>query len=122
MTKNLNHFSFQTDILVQQRYILGAMIFIIYGMSAVYRSGFPLILTQMVYIPNSGSNSNSSDSNGELICPIRRSTPKNVTSNSVRKCFIRSKLHFFKLFVYLIDEFRLMKLTTVINGHRNFRV
>lgn len=71
--------------LVQQRYILGVMIFIIYGMSAVYRSGFPLIFTQMVYIPNSGSN----HSNGELICPIRQSTPKNDASSSVRKHFDR---------------------------------
>lgn len=77
--------SFKTEFRVQQRYVLGAMIFLIYGMSAVYRSGFPLILTQMVYIPNSESNNNSSDSNGELICPIRHSTPKNTTAESVRK-------------------------------------
>lgn len=77
--------SSQTVFLVQQRYILGAMIFIIYGMSAVYRSGFPLILTQMVYVPNSASNSSSSNSNGEMICPIRHSTSKNDTSSSVRK-------------------------------------
>lgn len=80
--------SSQTDFLVQQRYVLGAMIFVIYGMSAVYRSGFPLILTQMVYIPNSGSNSSSSDSNGELICPIRHSTPKNETTKLVREYLI----------------------------------
>lgn len=51
-------------------------------MSAVYRSGFPLILTQMVYIPNSGSNSSSTDSNGELICPIRHSTPESETTTT----------------------------------------
>lgn len=76
--------SSQTGFQLQQRYVLGAMIFIIYGMSAVYRSGFPLIFTQMVYIPNAGSNNGSSDSNGELICPIRHSTAKNEATSSVR--------------------------------------
>lgn len=87
LTYDLDSDSFPVECRVQQRYILGAMIFIIYGMSAVYRSGFPLILTQMVYIPNSESNGNSSVSNDELICPIRQSTPKNTTSSAVRKHF-----------------------------------
>lgn len=66
---------------VQQRYVLGLMIFVIYVMSAVYRSGFPLILTQMVYIPNSGTNSSSPNHpNDELICPMRHSTPKYETT------------------------------------------
>lgn len=78
----INLMSSQTGFLVQQRYVLGLMIFVIYAMSAVYRSGFPLILTQMVYIPNSGSNSSSTDSNGELICPIRHSTPKSETTTT----------------------------------------
>lgn len=91
LTNNLNCDLTQTIFLVQQRYILGVMIFIIYGMSAVYRSGFPLIFTQMVYIPNSGSDSISNDSYGDLICPIRHTTPKNDTSNAVRKYILTAK-------------------------------
>lgn len=102
-TNDLDSDSIHTECQIQQRYILGAMIFIIYGMSAVYRSGFPLILTQMVYIPNSGPNSNSSDSNGELICPIRQTTPKNHTSSSVRKqnkYRVHSSVHLILLISY----------------------
>lgn len=81
---------------MQQRYVLGLMIFVMYGMSAVYRSGFPLILTQMVFIPNSGSNSStSSDSKGELICPIRHLTPKNeTTSLNVNILSAKTRFHF----------------------------
>lgn len=86
---------------VQQRYVLGAIIFIIYAMSAVYRSGFPLIFTQMVYLPNVGSNRSSNKSNGELICPIGHSTAKNETTNSVRIKILLAKncLLIFCLFI-----------------------
>lgn len=70
---------------MQQRFVLTGVLFLALGVNFTLRMIFPLILTQMVYIPNAGSDNNTSSSNGELICPIRYDPPaKDETAKSVR--------------------------------------
>lgn len=75
---------------VQQRYVLTAILFLILALAYAFRTSFPLILTQMVYVPNSNAtNINSTsiqsiDSNSELICPIEHSVADNEASQAVR--------------------------------------
>lgn len=71
------------------------------GVSFVLRMNFPLLLTQMVYIPNLDTNNNESDLAGELVCPIRSSRPRNETSILVRNISgykMQSKLLFLNHF------------------------
>lgn len=55
---------------MQQRYIVATMLFLVIGVIYSIRVCFPLILTQMVYIPNVDTESMTSDTKSELICPI----------------------------------------------------
>lgn len=41
------------------------------GVAYILRMTFPLILTQMVYVPNADKKNDTANSNGELICPIK---------------------------------------------------
>lgn len=57
---------------VQQRYVLAGVLFLSLGVAFTLRMAFPLILTQMVYVPNADKkNNNTHNSNDELICPIQ---------------------------------------------------
>lgn len=74
---------------VQQRFFLAGMLFLFLGIAFSFSMSFSLILTQMVYIPNSFVNSvvnKTFDANSEEICPIRYTAPQNQsdTINSVR--------------------------------------
>lgn len=72
-----------------QRYVLAAMIFWFLAIIYALRIGFPLILTQMVYIPNVDVNSDTIEGGGELICPVDKdiySRPQNETSESDQVC------------------------------------
>lgn len=63
---------------VQQRYVLAVNIFLTFGMTFALRMCFTLLLTQMVYVPNTNIiNNNTIDINDELTCPIQYSRPKN---------------------------------------------
>lgn len=69
---------------MQQRYILAAVLFVSGGVSFALRMTFPLILTQMVYVPNVDVKKNDTiNSDGELICPIEHTDREDETGNSV---------------------------------------
>lgn len=60
------------------------MLFVSLGVSFALRMTFPLILTQMVYVPNVNNEKNdTTSSNGELICPIEQAEPQDETGNQV---------------------------------------
>lgn len=70
---------------VQQRYILAANLFLTFGVACALRMCFSLILTQIVYVPNTGANVHESNISDELTCPIKYSRSHNgTTTNSVR--------------------------------------
>lgn len=72
-----------------QRYVLAAMTFWFLGIIYALRIGFPLILTQMVYIPNVDVSSDTIEAGGELICPVDKnmySRPANETSELDMVC------------------------------------
>lgn len=73
---------------VQQRYVVGTMAFLVLALIYSLRMCFPLILTQMVYIPNVDMDGTTIESNGELICPIDANEfllPQNVSVTSVNE-------------------------------------
>lgn len=71
--------------LVQQRYVLAAMLFIVEGMTWALRICSTLLLTQMVKIPNSNTDTNALDPDGDLFCPVKHSNSQNQTSFKVCK-------------------------------------
>lgn len=62
---------YQLQISVQQRYVVAVMMFLALGVTFSLRISFSIILTQMVYIPNANENNKTTESNGELICPVK---------------------------------------------------
>lgn len=81
---------------VQQRYVLTAIVFLLLALAYAFRISFPLILTQMVYVPNSNTGINnytrdaSNDTENELICPIKYSMAPNGASELVRSKRIKN--------------------------------
>lgn len=75
-------FSHKSVFLVQQRYVVVALMFISLSITMALRISFPIVLTQMVYVPNINQNPESS-SNDELICPIKYSVMENNTDSDV---------------------------------------
>lgn len=56
---------------MQQRYVLAGVLFLSLGIAFTLRMTFPLVLTQMVYVPNADKKNDTYNPNGELICPIK---------------------------------------------------
>lgn len=65
------------------------MTFLLLGIIFALRMGFPLILTQMVYVPNIDIQNDLIETSGELTCPsgvnIYPTTPNDTDSNLVRE-------------------------------------
>ena len=78
--ESLNYFF---DFLVQQRYVVVFMMFLSMTFTFLLRMSFPIVLTQMVYIPNinSSSSMNTTESNRELICPVKNHMLNNTTTD-----------------------------------------
>lgn len=68
---------------VQQRYVLASMMFIVMGVAFALRISFPLLLTQMVYIPNLNSNNDTNQTKDGLSCPVKHTSSQNNTTVSV---------------------------------------
>lgn len=74
---------------MQQRYVVLAILFFSFALTYAFRTSFPLILTQMVYVPNSNTtNVNSTniqpnEANSELICPTSHAMIHRETLQSV---------------------------------------
>lgn len=69
---------------VQQRYVVVVMMFLSMTFTFLLRMSFPIVLTQMVYIPNINSSSSmnaTTDSNSELICPVKNHMLNNTTAD-----------------------------------------
>lgn len=60
------------------------MLFFGLGLTFALRMSFSIVLTQMVYVPNSNVNNETAETNGELVCPIKYPTNQNETT-PVRK-------------------------------------
>lgn len=66
------------------------MIFLVMGVAYALRISFTLLLTQMVYIPNSNSSNGAYDPNGMLSCPVKHSSsPNETTIIPVRENYIK---------------------------------
>lgn len=59
------------------------MLFLSLGIAFTLRMTFPLVLTQMVYIPNADKKNDTNNPNGELICPIKGKERQDETVNWV---------------------------------------
>lgn len=67
-------------ILVQQRYVVVVMMFLSMTFTFFLRMNFPIVLTQMVYVPNINQTFSSDiKSNSELICPNKDHIVNNHT-------------------------------------------
>lgn len=67
---------------MQQRYVVVVMMFLSMTFTFLLRMSFPIVLTQMVYIPNINSSSSinaTTESNNELICPVKNHMLNNTT-------------------------------------------
>lgn len=97
-----------TQISVQQRYILAVMMFLALGVTFAIRISFSLVLTQMVYIPNANESVNNepADSNVEQICPVKyvETTSLNKTIDLVCIKFIIFEEIFFWHFFHIINS------------------
>lgn len=112
--------NFVSFLLVQQRFVLTGVLFLALGVNFTLRMIFPLILTQMVYVP--GSNNETSGSNGELVCPIRYELKVDTVQSVRTKCLIESD----KINIDTLSHFqlynRLEKIQTDMNGLKSCRV
>lgn len=121
-----------TFFLVQQRFVLAGMLFLSLGVAFAFNMSFSLILTQMVYVPNSfmnfsvNTNSETFDSNSEEICPIRYTENQNQNdiTNLVRTNSTTTKNPSSKKFIVCEFKFR-SKRTALIqidfNGHKSYK-
>ncbi|XP_055326920.1 sialin-like [Sitodiplosis mosellana] len=67
---------------VKQRYVVVVMVFFVMATVFALRMSFPIVLTQMVYVPNIVSNTETNQStNTELICRIEHHMIENGTSH-----------------------------------------
>lgn len=60
------------------------MMFLSMTFTFLLRMSFPIVLTQMVYIPNTNSSSSinaTTDSNSELICPVKNHMLNSTTND-----------------------------------------
>lgn len=68
---------------MQQRHVLTAILFLLLALAYAFRTSFPLILTQMVYVPNSNitkintASTQPIETNSELICPTNHAMVHN---------------------------------------------
>lgn len=67
---------------VQQRYVVVGMMFLSMTITFLFRMSFPIVLTQMVYVPNINkqNSDNKTISNNEIICPVKHHMTNNLTS------------------------------------------
>lgn len=67
---------------MQQRYVVVGMMFLSMTITFLVRMSFPIVLTQMVYVPNINkqNSDNKTISNNEIICPVKHHTTNNLTS------------------------------------------
>lgn len=85
------------------------MMFLVMAMVFALRMSFPIVLTQMVYVPNIHSNSETNHpTNAEIICPVTSHMIENVTnfnsnsSQSVQMMVILPlKIHKFSTFLIM---------------------
>lgn len=70
---------------MQQRHVLTAILFLLLALAYAFRTSFPLILTQMVYVPNTNiTNIQSIETSSELICPTNHAmVPSEEATQSV---------------------------------------
>lgn len=54
------------------------MMFLVMAVVFALRMSFPIVLTQMVYVPNPDTNNNSTK---EIVCPIKSHMIENTTSH-----------------------------------------
>lgn len=75
----IRHF-FSLEFPVQQRYVVVAMMFLSLMMTFSLRMSFPIVLTQMVAVPNSSPNTDKNNAtNNEIICPVKHHMIENVS-------------------------------------------
>lgn len=78
--KLLNNFHSGLLNLVQQRYVVVVMMFLSMTFTFFLRMNFPIVLTQMVYVPNVNQSSMSHTiSNSDMICPVKNHIVNNIT-------------------------------------------
>lgn len=83
--KNINLFIFIQIYfwkLVQQRYVMVAMMFISLAATFAPRVSFTIVLTKMVYIPNANPNQiNDKLLDDEIICPVQQTFVTSTNSS-----------------------------------------
>lgn len=67
---------------MQQRYVVVAMMFLSMTLTFLLRMSFPIVLTQMVYIPNINEphSNHSASTETEIICPVKYHMINNNTN------------------------------------------
>lgn len=71
---------FFVEFPVQQRYVVVVMMFFSLMMTFSLRMSFPIVLTQMVAVPNINPAVDTSNaSNSEIICPVKHHMIQNDT-------------------------------------------
>lgn len=89
----INFLSFLFFFVVQQRYVVVALMFTSLTITMALRISFPIALTQMVYIPN--ADDSKSVANNEIICPVQlsllenSSEPSQAPSQQVNICLFK---------------------------------
>lgn len=96
---------------MQQRYVVVVMMFLSMTFTFLLRMSFPIVLTQMVYVPNINSSSpmNATASNDELICPIENHMLNDTTIDP-------DPVVPFSV-IYSIDQFIIIALIAFLHIH-----
>lgn len=121
-------------ISVKQRYVVVVMMFFVMAMVFALRMSFPIVLTQMVYVPNIHSNSEKNHStSAEIICLVKSHMIENVTnfvsdsSQSVQMMVILPFKKIINSSIFSVDKISLLDsrqrtLSLVTKTARNYSI